>query len=383
MKIKFNQPKYILPLIVLPFTFIIAYLVDSNFAFGSEEELGVELKETDKFNTEIPEPHLDKRDVKDKFDAFKESYKYNQDFSAIQEIERNEELDSETINSGLTEEEKELIDSVNNEIITGKKKNFNDELNDYLDNNHRQVSNNHSYLNSGASANTSQLSEYEKEMQLFKEQMLFIDSLTKSEEEKKDVKSEKSIAEVKEKPKMDVSKYNPLTINHFNTITQEKHSKFIRAILDEGLTVYDGSRIRIRLLDNIFVGQHVIEKGKYLYGVISGFGKQRVKISIESILYEDQILPVDLVLFDNDGMEGLYVPESKFRDFTKDLASNTVSGQNLQIETDDENTNQFLIGLAQKAFQTTTRATSQAVRKNRAKLKYNTIVYLVNPDKIN
>ena len=77
-----------------------------------------------------------------------------------------------------------------------------------------------------------------------------------------------------------------------------------------------------------------LKKGTYLYGTVTGFGQQRVRASITSILIGDRFIKVKLSVFDNDGMEGFYVPESAFRDFMKDAGSNTVQ-QNISFESSD------------------------------------------------
>ena len=45
---------------------------------------------------------------------------------------------------------------------------------------------------------------------------------------------------------------------------------------------------------------------------MSGFSSGRVKGNITSILIEDELVKVSLSLYDTDGMEGLYVPNSQF-----------------------------------------------------------------------
>jgi conjugative transposon TraM protein len=170
---------------------------------------------------------------------------------------------------------------------------------------------------------------------------------------------------------------NPNTA-YFNTVKNEGQEEFIKAILDEGLKVRQGGRIRIRLLDDIYVSDYEIEKGSYLYGIVSGFSAQRVEITISSLLYGNQIIPVDLSIYDNDGLYGLYVPGSQFRDFTKELASNAATGQSINLDNSPENTNQMIFSTLEKMAQTTTRAVSKSARQNKAKLKYNTVVYLID-----
>ena len=62
--------------------------------------------------------------------------------------------------------------------------------------------------------------------------------------------------------------------------------------------------------------------------------KMCIRDSITSILVGDKFIKVKLSVFDNDGMEGFYVPESSFRDFVKDAGANTVQ-QNISFESED------------------------------------------------
>ena len=57
----------------------------------------------------------------------------------------------------------------------------------------------------------------------------------------------------------------------------------IRDSIDEEVKAVDGSRVRLRLLDDIEIGDETIRKGTYLYATMSGFGKQRLQGKVESI----------------------------------------------------------------------------------------------------
>ena len=103
---------------------------------------------------------------------------------------------------------------------------------------------------------------------------------------------------------------------------------------------------------------------------MSGFGSQRVKGNVKSILINDNIIKVNLSLYDTDGMEGLYVPSSNFRETTKDVASGAMNNTSTIIQWG----NQAITNAVQK----TSNAISKAIKKNSAKLKYGTFVYLVN-----
>lgn len=168
--------------------------------------------------------------------------------------------------------------------------------------------------------------------------------------------------------------------DYFNTLAEnEPEPRLIKAIIDEDIKAVEGSRVRLRLLDDIEIDGKVVEKGAYLYAVMSGFGSQRVKGSIKSLLVEDELVKVNLSLYDTDGLEGLYVPSSSFRETTQDVASNAL-GSTMSINSGSTGNvfTQWGMQAIQNAYQRTSNALAKVVRKNKAKLKYGTFVYLVN-----
>ena len=65
--ISFNQPRYVLPLIALPFIYVLYYL----FQFtGTGQDKPTTSVETARLNPALPDPFLDEDHLKDKFDAF-------------------------------------------------------------------------------------------------------------------------------------------------------------------------------------------------------------------------------------------------------------------------------------------------------------------------
>ena len=166
------------------------------------------------------------------------------------------------------------------------------------------------------------------------------------------------------------------TSDYFNTLAKDaREPKLIKAIIDENIKAVDGSRVRLRLLDDIEINESVVRRGTYLYATVSGFSSGRVKGSINSILVEDELVKVSLSIYDTDGLEGLYVPISQFRETSKDVASSAMSGSM------NMNTSGYGNSLAQWGMQAVNNAyqkTSNAIKKNKVKLKYGTFVYLVN-----
>ena len=78
-------------------------------------------------------------------------------------------------------------------------------------------------------------------------------------------------------------------------------------------------------------------------------------------------------IYDVDGMEGLYVPSSAFREMTRSMGENIVQGQNLSSGSAD-----FFTTTLSSVYQSTSKTISDVIRKNKAKIKYNSFVYLID-----
>jgi conjugative transposon TraM protein len=242
--------------------------------------------------------------------------------------------------------------------------------------------------NSNTSTSENQFGSNKKQetdpVKMLKQQFLMMDSLEKAKdpEYQAALASENKLKKNKEKLeaflnttlKVDKSSLNP----SFNSIAKANNDNFIKAVIDENNKGYLGSRIRFRLLEDINVGKHKINKGTILYGQISGFAMQRVNLNVISILKDGNILPVNLSVFDMDGMQGLYVPQSDFREMLREMGSNSVQGTQM-----DSSGESFFTSLFSSLFSSTSKTISNMIRQNKAKLKYNSYIYLINDKELN
>ena len=172
--------------------------------------------------------------------------------------------------------------------------------------------------------------------------------------------------------------------DYFHTVSEnDPQPDLIKAIIDENIKAVDGSRVRLRLLDDVEIGSSVLPKGSYIYAIMSGFSSQRVKGTVKSLLLHDEIVRVSLSLYDTDGLEGLYVPSSSFRETARDVAAGAV-GSNMSINQGSygNSLSQWGMQAVQNAYQRTASAVGKVIRKNSAQLKYGTFVYLVNAREI-
>lgn len=106
----------------------------------------------------------------------------------------------------------------------------------------------------------------------------------------------------------------------------------IRAAVHETQTLISGASIKLRLGTDIFINGQCIPSETFVFGqaVLSG---ERLNIIINSIRYQNSIFPVELVVSDMDGMEGIYVPGAISRDVAKNSADQGI--QSLGLSTMD------------------------------------------------
>ena len=108
-------------------------------------------------------------------------------------------------------------------------------------------------------------------------------------------------------------------------------------------------------------------------------GQQKRKGTVKSVLIDDELVKVNLSIYDTDGMEGLYVPRSSFRETTQDVASGAMS-QSMSLNDGSATSSLGRWGMQalQNAYQKTANAISKNIRKNKVNIKYGTQVYLIN-----
>lgn len=389
-KINFKQPKYMLPAILyFPILFTGYFVIDM---FYTEK---AEIEDPTMQSTEYLNPNLPQAKVKDeldgKYESMLKSYGKIDDFSAIENIDSEEEEQLEEYESQYTETDLENLDST---ALAAQLR---------AEEMQRQLQLSAERGNSMQDGEMPlALSETERliqELQREKEMREGLErALAQAREAGQNVTetasqagevtvngtityNENAINTPSDNDEtQEVVKRTRQTSDFFNTLSEnEPQSNLIKAIIDEDIKAVDGSRVRLRLLDDIEIGSVVMPKGSYIYAIMSGFGSQRVKGSVKSLLYKDELIKVSLSIYDTDGLEGLYVPSSSFRETSKEVASSAMSGNiSMNQGSYDNSLAQWGMQAIQNAYQRTTNAISKSIKKNSAKLKYGTFVYLVN-----
>lgn len=383
--INFKQPKYMLPAIIyFPLLFTGYFLIDT-FQTKKAETVDPNMQSTEYLNPNLPQAKV-KDDLDGKYESMLKSYGKIDDYSAISNIDREEQKADEEYESGYNDSEREVIDA-------------GDEAQRKLLEMQEQLRLSAERGNAmDASDAPLALSDRERLIQSQQREQELQDELDRALAEIRRQQespasqtgvsvngtvsyNENSVTSPSEEDEpQEVVKRIRQSSDYFHTIQEvDAEPNLIKAIIDEDVKAVDGSRVRLRLLDDIEIGDYMMPKGSYIYAIMNGFGSQRVKGSVKSIMLDDEIIKVSLSIYDTDGLEGLYVPASSFRETTKEVASGAMNGNmNINQGTAGNSLSQWGMQAIQNAYQRTTNAVSKSIRKNSAKLKYGTFVYLVN-----
>lgn len=403
-KINFKQPKYMLPAILYPLLLIAGYLIFDIFDTETAEKPNA-LQTTEFLNPELPQAQIKNDGIGSKYESMVKSYGKIQDYSAVENIDRNgEDENKEDYDSKYSKDDLALLDmeaAQRTEELERLQRT--QEMQEKL----RQSAAKGKILMTDSTC-IQPLSEAERLARSKQREQEALAELQKALAEAR-LSGQKSVGELAEntdntgnrqaavvgKIEVNGNEVNSIDENttssmvvklvkkpsdYFHTLAEnEPEPKLIKAIIDEDIKAVDGSRIRLRLLDDVEIGELVVPKGAYLYATMNGFGSQRVKGNVKSLMVADELVKVSLSIYDTDGLEGLYVPSSTFRETSKDVASSALgSNVNMNNGTTGNSFTQWGMQAVQNAYQRTSNAISKSVKKNKAKLKYGTFVYLVN-----
>lgn len=395
-KINWREPRYMLPAILYPLLLGAGYLIFDIFDVKLAEKPS-EMQTTEYLNPELPQAQLRSGDIGSKYENMAKSYGKIQDYSAVENIDRDNDTGMEEYDSKYSDSDLAFLDAEAARRLQ--------EMQDQLDTSRKRGE---ELMNDSINA---PMSEEERIARGQQRQQEALDELNKALAEAR-LKGQKGLDDVpvesdratvaataivsssgtvennpdavnvpaEDSESQTVVKARKQTSDYFNTLAEnEPEPKLIKAIIDENIKAVDGSRVRLRLLDDVEINGLTLSKDSYMYATMSGFGQQRVKGNVKSLMVDDELVKVNLTLYDTDGIEGLYVPQSSFRETGKDIASGAMSSQMSLNNGSYGNTfQQWGMQAIQNAYQRTSNAISKAIRKNKASLKYGTFVYLVN-----
>lgn len=142
----------------------------------------------------------------------------------------------------------------------------------------------------------------------------------------------------------------------------------IKACVHENCSLVNGQTVRLRLLEAVQIGKMVIPPNTLISGEAKIQG-DRLEISIQSLEYRGNIIPVELTVYDTDGQEGIFIPGSLEINAFKEMVGNIGSNMGTSISLAQSAGQQVLSGLGKGVIQSGSQYMSKKIQTINVKLK--------------
>jgi conjugative transposon TraM protein len=151
----------------------------------------------------------------------------------------------------------------------------------------------------------------------------------------------------------------------------------ISACVHDNMTVRDGQSVQIRLLEPMRVGTIVIPQNAVLSSTAKIQG-ERLDISIRSLEYGGTIIPVELTVYDNDGQQGIFIPNLQEMNAVKEVLANMGTSAGTSINLADDAGEQFVADMGRNLVQGVSQFTARKLREVKVHLKTGYRVFLIS-----
>ena len=141
-------------------------------------------------------------------------------------------------------------------------------------------------------------------------------------------------------------------------------------------TVTDGQTVRLRLLEPMAVDERIIPKNSIIVGSTKVQG-ERLCITITSIENGRMIIPVELSVYDTDGQEGIFIPNSMEVSAAKEVVANMGGSMGSSINISSDAKAQLASDLGKGLIQGTSQYIAKKMRTVKVHLKagYQVLLY--------
>jgi conjugative transposon TraM protein len=148
----------------------------------------------------------------------------------------------------------------------------------------------------------------------------------------------------------------------------------IRAEIYETATVLSGNRVKLRLMEDCRVNGINIPRSSFVYGTCT-VNNERLEVNIAQLPVNGTFIPVQISVYDLDGLKGLYVPDNATRKAAKEAGSSVNTSSMFGV------TNNPLMYASIQAADRGAQSLAKMIRIKKVTVKKNTLVYLINKSK--
>ncbi len=153
-----------------------------------------------------------------------------------------------------------------------------------------------------------------------------------------------------------------------NEGVQDKNS--IRACVYQTVTLTSGKELQIRLLEPMRAGDILIPANTIVTGACR-IGAERMEVTITSIQYADNIIPVEIFVYDTDGQRGISVPGSDEIKAAKEVAATLANSAGTSIMISDNAGSQLAADMGKGLIQGASQYLSKKMSVVKVTLKAN------------
>ncbi|MDR2384232.1 MAG: conjugative transposon protein TraM [Tannerella sp.] len=153
----------------------------------------------------------------------------------------------------------------------------------------------------------------------------------------------------------------------------------ITACVHDDQTILNGQGVRLRLMENIRAGKTLIPRNTPVSGMAKIQG-ERLDITINSVEFSGQIIPVELTVYDLDGQRGIFIPDLQELSAAKEIVANmgTSAGTSFNINSDAGE--QLVADMGRNLIQGVSQFTAKKLREVKVHLKAGHRLYLVSEE---
>lgn len=144
----------------------------------------------------------------------------------------------------------------------------------------------------------------------------------------------------------------------------------IRACVYQTVTLTSGKELQIRLLEPMRAGNTLIPANSVVTGACR-IGSERMEVTINSIQYAGNIIPVELQVYDLDGQRGISVPNSDEIKAAKEIAAQMAQSAGSSITITDDAGSQFAADIGKSLIQGASQYVSKKMSVVKVTLKAN------------
>lgn len=165
----------------------------------------------------------------------------------------------------------------------------------------------------------------------------------------------------------------------FLTVTADRSSEqknTVSACVHSDQTVMDGESVRLRILEPMLAGKTLVRENTILSGITKIQG-ERLQITVHSLEYDGNIFPVEMFVYDTDGQEGIFIPDTKEINAAKEIAANMGTNAGTSINLSNDAGKQFAADMGRNLIQGVSQFFSKKMQEVKVNLKAGYRIFLV------